>query len=126
MGYKIDYQDDAEVLRVEITGVRSNDDLTSCEKKAWREVAKIAREKNLAKILVISNATGRYPTWDAYQINSSLEECGIQREWKIAFVNLDQDSFQEVKFAETVAVNRGFNVSVFNKQENALKWISKT
>ena len=124
MAYKLNFLEEDGVLVVEISGERPKDNLTRSAKEAWCEVARVARHKNLKRILVISSATGDYPTMDAYKINSTLDECGVQRGWKIAFVNLDPNSFQDIKFAETVAVNRGFDVGVFNNQDKARKWLS--
>ncbi len=123
MAYKLNFQDEDEVLLVEISGEREKKELIQSAKEAWREIAGVSREKKLVKLLVLSRATGKYPALDAFLINSSLAECGVQRVWKIAFVTLDQASFQDVKFAETVAVNRGFNLGVFNNEDSARKWL---
>lgn len=63
---------------------------------------------------------------DAYEINSTLAAAGVQRHWKIGFVNLDKASFEDVKFGETVAANRGFNIGVFNKEDVARKWLGSS
>ncbi len=123
MSYKLNFQDEDGVLLVEISGERVKEELTSSAKEAWREIVKVALERKLEQILVLSSATGKYPTLNAYQVNSSLAECGVQRHWKVAFVNLDQASFQDVKFSETVAVNRGFNVGIFSNEDTARKWL---
>lgn len=124
MAYELNFQAEGSILRVDISGDRTKGDLTSSAKEAWREVARVARDKNLRRILVISRATGNYPTLSAFQINSTLEDCGVQRGWVIAFVNIDPDSYQDIKFAETVAVNRGFTVKVFNNTDKARMWLS--
>jgi hypothetical protein len=109
------------VLLVEFSGEREKEELTSSAKKAWREITGEAREKKSVKILVLSSATVKYSVLDPFLINSNLDESGVHRGWQIAFVNLDQASFQDVKFAETVAVNRGFDIGVFNNEDNARK-----
>jgi hypothetical protein len=123
VAYKLNFQDEDGVLLVEISGEREKKELTSSAMEAWREISRVTSKKKLVKLLVISSATGKYPALDAFLINSSLDECGVHRGWKIAFVNLDKASFQDVKFAETVAVNRGFNIGVFSNVDNARKWL---
>ena len=126
MAYELSFQDDKGLLIVEISGIREKKELTSSAREVWREIARVTRVKKVKRILILSSATGDYPALDALLINSSLAECGVQRGWDIAFVNLDQASFQEVKFAETVAVNRGFNIGVFNNENDARKWLLKS
>ncbi len=60
---------------------------------------------------------------DAYQLNSVLDECGVRRAWKIAYVVLDKDSYEVLKFSETVAVNRGFIGRVFQDEVKAFNWL---
>jgi len=125
MAYELNIQVEAGILRVEIFGERPRDpeQLKQVSYQAWRQIARSASENQLENLLVISHAHGDYPTLKAYEINSTLAECGVQRGWKIAFVNMDAPSFQEVKFAETVAVNRGFRVAVFSSEAAARCWL---
>ena len=123
MSYDINFAVEGEILRVEIHGNRADGDLRDNAKAAWSEAAMVCRQNNLSRILVVSHATGKYPTYSAYEINSTLEECGIQRSWRIAFVNLDKNSFQDIKFGETVAENRGFNLKVFSSEDAARAWL---
>ncbi|MEJ2492401.1 MAG: hypothetical protein P8Y84_12430 [Desulfuromonadales bacterium] len=123
MAYKIYFQEEDDLLRVEISGDREKAKLITNAREAWREIANVNREKKNFKVLIVSRATGKYPIFDALMINQSLAEYGVQRDWKIAFVNLDQASFSEVKVAEMIAVNRGFNLGVFPNEETARKWL---
>ena len=125
MAYVLKFQDIGKVLFVEISGEREKEELIKSAMEVWREIARVTQEMQVVKILVVSSATGSYPALDAFLINSKLDECGVKRNWKIAFVNLDQNSFPDVKFAETVAVNRGFNLGVFKNESHAKKWLLK-
>jgi len=124
--YELHFSIEPGLLRVEIFGERPQDkvQLQKASHEGWREIARVAAEEKRDRLLVVSHARGKYPTVKAYEINSTLAECGVQRGWKIAFVNLDADSFQEVKFAETVAVNRGFDVSIFRSEDAARDWLN--
>ncbi len=123
MAYELNFQDQEWGLLVTITGTREQDVLVSHARDAWRIVAEEANKRQAEKILVLSSATGKYPALDAFLINSKLDDYGIERLWKIAFVNLDQESYENVKFSEVVALNRGFNVGVFNDEGEAREWL---
>lgn len=123
MAYRLNFHYEDTLLVIEISGKREISELTSHAKAAWRKIATVSQAKQCKNLLVISNASGKYPALEALLINSSLDQCGVQRAWKIAFVNLDRDSFQDVKFAETVAVNRGFNLGVFRSEDVARHWL---
>lgn len=123
MAYKLNFQDENGILLVLISGEREKEELVNRAKETWRKIARMGNEKGYGKLLIVSSATGSYPVLDAFLINSSLDECGVQRVWKIAFVNLDQASFPDVKFAEMIAVNRGFDLAVFDSEESARRWL---
>ena len=125
MAYKINFHEENDLLRVEISGEREKAKLIPNARDAWREIAKVNRDKKQRKVLILSSATGKYPIFDALMINQSLAEYGVQRDWKIAFVNQDQVSFPEVKVSEMIAVNRGFNLGVFPDEESARRWLLK-
>ena len=123
MAYSLDFQLKSEFLRVEISGDRTEGDLVTGARAAWTKVAATCRENNLSRILLVSSATGTYNTADGYDINSTLEECGVEKTWKIAFVNLDADSYHDIQFGETVAVNRGYWLRLFSTENDAMAWL---
>ncbi|MGH8371751.1 MAG: hypothetical protein ACRETO_03355 [Gammaproteobacteria bacterium] len=123
MSYELQFDVIDKILRVEIRGNRTAGDLSGNAIAAWSKVATVCNENKLSRILVVSHATGKYPSLNAYEINSVLEECGIERSWKIAFVNLDMESYQDIEFGEIVAVNRGFQVKVFPTEDAARAWL---
>jgi hypothetical protein len=123
VAYDLSFHDEDGMILVSISGKREKEELVSSARQAWREIARVGYEKEIEKLLIVSSATGNYPALDAFLINSRLDEYGVQRFWKIAFVNLDQTSYPDVKFAETVAVNRGFNLGVFSNEADARRWL---
>lgn len=123
MPYELHFEVADKLLRVEIRGDRTDGDLSVNARAAWNRIAAVCSEHNLSRILVVSHATGKYSTFNAYEINSALAECGIQRTWKIAFVNLDKESYQDIEFGETVAVNLGFQVKIFPTEDAARAWL---
>ncbi len=123
MSYDVTTQPDGKRLRVQVEGDRSRGDLVAEATRAWRKIAADCADAGCNQILVVTAATGSFPTLDAYIINSILNEYGVQRTWSIAFVSLDTESYRDVEFAETVIVNRGFDAKVFRTEGEALDWL---
>ena len=124
MHYRLSSEVEGDLLRVDLRGDRpAKEALTQASREAWCEISRLASELACQKLLVVSHARGDYPTSNAYEINSTLEECGVQRDWAIAFVNFDAATYEDIKFAETVVVNRRFNIRVFNNVDAARSWL---
>lgn len=63
---------------------------------------------------------------DLYEIGSNLQSYGFGPSHRIALVYSPQgDVSQRAKFLELVAVNRGANLRVFEKIEDAWGWLSE-
>jgi hypothetical protein len=78
------------------------------------------QKKGYSLILAIFKLSGRLPVMPAYEIASSPEEFGWSRKFKLAIVDVNNESRQDNLFAETVAVNRGYNVKIFDNEKDAL------
>ena len=81
MSYNLQFQVERDLLRVEISGDRTEGDLVADAKTAWTKVATVCRENNLSRILLVSSATGKYAALNGYDINSTLAEYGVQKTW---------------------------------------------
>lgn len=128
MIYETNFKVDNDILIVEIFGDRPTDPelLKSMSHDTWRKISRVAKDGQHDKLLVLSHARGEYPTLKAYEINSTLADCGVETGWTIAFVAFDEKSLANIKFAETVAVNRGFRVGVFANEKSARDWLTVT
>ena len=77
-------------------------------------------------ILVEENLTGKgLGLFDIFEVVTD----GSEKTWpyirRIAYVDVNPEhASQDMKFAETVAVNRGVNIHVFNNVRDAEAWIS--
>lgn len=127
MPFKIEFHKQNEILRVDIFGIREKGKIVEDAKEAWKQIAKACQESGLDRFLVTSHVTGDYSISNAYSINSVLDQFGVSRRWKIAYVVLDEKAYETLKFAETVAINRGFRGKVFQDEVEAYNWlVSKT
>lgn len=62
---------------------------------------------------------------ELYQLGSRLQQYGFSSNHRIALVCNPGESTQRAKFFELVAVNRGANVRVFERLEEAWAWLSE-
>lgn len=124
MAYQFTFEEHEGVVKVIVTGERISGEKIKLAEEAWEKVAQFCMHKGLSRILIISQVTGNLPPLDAYQISTNLENLGLRKNWKIAFVNQDLESLTDIQFAEIVAQNRGINARMFNQEAEAWTWIS--
>lgn len=125
MTYKLNFQLDGEILLVHAAGDRDADNPRLAAKEAWTQVARECREEELSLILIISCVAGHYSTQDAYEIMSTLDQYGVAKTWKIAYVNDDPFCHDDLMFMMTAAELAGFRVKVFATEDEAKKWLGE-
>jgi hypothetical protein len=113
---------DGEILVAEASGVRTYDTVTAISK----EIVDACREKGTQKVLIdVQALDGKLNMFDAFRIASTY--FGMIRDRTVlnqaAIVDL-KTSESRYKFFETVAVNRGYNIRIFNNVEEALEWLT--
>ena len=123
MPYNVILREEQDHIRVEVSGDRNRGKEVDDAISVWSQVAQICHEKNVYRILAISKLTGRLPILAAFEIAKSPEEFGWSRSFKLAFVDLNEESRQVNLFAETVAVNRGYWIKVFDNELDAKVWM---
>ena len=126
MSLEISIQEFPDYLRVELSGARTSGREKEDAIDIWRQVIEACQTSGVNRILVISRVSGRIPTLDAYEVAGHPEKFGWSRDYKMALVDLDEESLQDNLFAETVAVNRGFDVKVFDNEKEAEIWLLVT
>lgn len=123
MALEVSIQECKDHIRVEVSGERTSGNEKEDAINLWTQVVEVCRKSEVKKILVISTLTGRVPAVKTYDIAGNPEAFGWSREYKLALVDLDENSRQHNLFAEDVAVNRGFHVKVFDNEEDAKDWL---
>lgn len=124
MSYRLDFEVDGDILLVHAAGDRDTDNPRVAAKEAWMQVARECQHAALSLVLINSSVAGHYSTQDAYEIMSSLEEYGVEKTWKIAYVNNDPFCHDDLIFMMTVADLAGFAVKVFATEGDARTWLS--
>ena len=104
-------------LRVEMSGLP-----TSSEVHAM--FVEMVRQKNTpARALIELQVDQCLNFLDTMQVMSQLPVLGFPADYRLALVITDEKMRASAQFAETVAVNRGIAVRVFDERDAALRWL---
>nr|MBN2278425.1 hypothetical protein [candidate division Zixibacteria bacterium] len=121
MTYKLAVQDKGHYYHFVVTGENTIENVSSY----LGEIHKICIRDGCSRVLIEENFEG--PGLGTMPIYDIITDIGLQARMtvrKIAFINANPDhDIREMKFAETVAVNRGVNIKVFSNVAEAEEWI---
>src|SRR5262245_5819583 len=110
MAYNVSIQEQADYLQVNVSGQPRNGHEARDAQDVMFQVADLCRTRECVRILAILDLKGRLPVMAAYEIATKMEMAHWEARFRVAIVQLDPDRFRDSHFAETVAVNRGFQV----------------
>lgn len=89
-----------------------------------QELARECEARNCFRVLIEEHLVGRrLETWDVYQLVSEGGTRNLGKFQAMAFVDVNAEG-DLMKFAETVASNRGLPMMVFATVPEAESWIS--
>ena len=90
----------------------------------WREIHKVCDEHECYKVLGIGESTKPMPTMDAMNHTKLFQDFSITRKYQIAWVELNREAVESIKFVETVLLNRGLlNGKLFHNVAEAKRWL---
>ncbi|NND79181.1 MAG: hypothetical protein HKN53_04725 [Maribacter sp.] len=112
-----------DFLRVEFKGKRTPGEELEEGIAAWKQVADMARNTNLNRIMVVSRVKGRLPAESAFNITQSLDIIGWQVDFIIAGVVPDKIAFTNLSIFETIMQNLGYEGKIFEQEGDAKKWL---
>ena len=121
---KIETQD--SFISVHISGTRLPGSAVEDSVGLWGQVADACRDHGVEKILAVFEVEGRLSPIDAYDIVARTGEFGWSHAFKMAVVDLNKDTLEDNLFAETVAVNRAYQIMVFDNAVDAEEWLLET
>lgn len=104
----------------EASGKRSMEDSANLA----RSFAKFADEHGVFNVLLILDLKGRLDEFQMYDLASRFEEYGLDSRFRLAIIDHNEETKPERDFMEDVVVNRGLNARVFDKEDDALAWLS--
>ena len=108
-------------LHAVVTGQNTLENVVMYLRELHRECA----DRGINRVLIEERLTGRrLETWDVYQIASEGSLRGAGNFASVAYVDVNAHG-ELMKFAETVANNRGIPLNVFATIEDAEAWLQK-
>jgi hypothetical protein len=120
MSYKLEITQKPTYLHAVVTGANTMENVIGYLKEIVRE----CEARQCFNVLVEERLTGRrLETWDVYQIasDSATIARGVLR--KVAYVDVNAGG-DLMKFAETVANNRGVPINLFATVAEAEAWLA--
>ncbi|MBL6965391.1 MAG: hypothetical protein ISR60_02440 [Anaerolineales bacterium] len=120
MPYTTDYDQEADIIRVVVSGEL---DLPLLQNMA-KSVAKTMQETGCKRVLNdLRNATAAQLALDIYNMPAVARDSGIQAQIRRALVVGDKTS--EFYFLETMFINRGHIVKIFTNVRAAITWLTR-
>jgi len=91
--------------------------------RLWASALKACNENDCFKVLGIATSSKAPSTIDSYKHAELLHTFKVDFKYKIAWVELNPEEFEGIKFLENVLFNRGLNVKLFEDVESAKTWL---
>lgn len=124
MPYTVTIQNELSHLRIDVSGERKFGKKGEDAISVWSQVAEVCREMDINRILAIFRLSGRASsTMGAFQIVESAKGFGWSEKYRLAIVDTNEESRKDNLFIETVAVNYGYTMKVFDNEQEAKEWL---
>jgi len=123
MAYAINIELMQGYVRAHAKGERRLGDAELDASQAGQEIVQFCRDADVYKVLLVLELRGRLSAVDSYELVANSKNYGWTHEFKLAFVETNKESIEDVRFTETVAVNRAYAVKVFTDEEAAVDWL---
>lgn len=125
MPYETDIQVHDDHIRIEVTGARHAGQELEDATAVGLGLSELLEQTGIKNVLAVFRMTGRLPPIAAFEIFSKPQDFGWNRDVKLALVDMNEESQRDSHFSETVAVNRAYQMAVFENEEEALNWLMK-
>ena len=123
MPYEFSIQETENYIRVEVSGQRTPGSEVEDSISVWSRVAEVCNAKQMDRVLGIFNLTGRLPARAAHAIAYDPAKYGWSKRFKLAIVESNEESRQDMFFVEDVAVSSGYRVRIFDNEQKAETWL---
>ncbi|MDX1498322.1 MAG: hypothetical protein R3176_00395 [Woeseiaceae bacterium] len=123
MPYDVTFEVHDEHVRVTVTGTRRQGDAALDAAIVGRKTVQVCEQEDLYRVLVILKLEGRLSAIDSYEMVIGAKDFGWDHRYRLALVDTNEESADDVAFTETVAVNRAYAVKAFTDENRALEWL---
>lgn len=123
MPYTIKFLEDKKIVIIENIGTISSEEF----EKQSIEALELGKNKNTSWFLADSTQiAGKITTLELLDFPNMYERIGAPKTTKLAVVIPEDSIVQEnIKFLETVCLNRGWQVKIFETKDLAVEWLLK-
>ncbi len=119
MSYELNIVQKPTYLHCIVTGANTMENVAAY----MRDIHRACEERQCFRVLVEENLTGRrLETWDVYTLAAEGSNRSAGRFDAVAYVDVNAHG-ELMKFAETVATNRGLPMTVFETVAEAEQWL---
>jgi hypothetical protein len=121
MDYELEIDRDAGFVTARLAGVRRPDSLI----EAAAEITADCRDRGIFRVLIdVREMTGQLDTLETFDVAGRGIPNRTEARRLIRSAILDRtENIQRIRFFETVAVNRGLTVKVFDDETDAVRWL---
>ena len=118
--YSIDYVN--SIIEVRVTGVPDRQSIA----QMWQDIIAACTEHQCFSILGLSNMDQPLKLADAIDHQAMFLEAGVTIDHRIAWAQLNPDTYKMAEVAETVLLNRGMvNGRLFTDELAARHWLTE-
>ena len=96
------------------------------QNRLWQEVTAVCEEHDCFRILGISDTTTPLEAVEGYDTARIFRDLKIDSRYRLAWVELNDESRNMTEFIATVLANRGLPGRLFDTEEAAKKWLLET
>ena len=94
--------------------------------RLWRDTAAVCEKHGCFNILGIANTSTPVEAVEGYDLAGLFRELNIGQNYRIAWVELDDESRDMAAFMQAVLANRGLPGLLFETEAEARKWLLGT
>ena len=91
--------------------------------RLWKETAAVCEQHDCYNVLGIANTSTPVEAVEGYELAGIFRELNIGQNYRIAWVELDEDARDLVAFVQSVLANRGLLGLLFDTEAEARKWL---
>jgi len=91
--------------------------------RLWSETAAVCEQHACYNVLGIANTSTPVEAVEGYELAGIFRELNIGQNYRIAWVELDEDARDLVAFVQSVLANRGLPGLLFDTEAEARKWL---
>jgi hypothetical protein len=123
MPHKLIFQKNPDHVRVEVSGESTPGKEMNEVVDILKQATEICHKEGIKRILAIFDVPGKLPSMAGFDFVELSNKFNWDTHFKLAVVYLHEERLISARFAETVAVNRGYMVKLFENEQEAKSWL---